>query len=458
MFRQRFAEWLDARATEGKVALFLILAAAFGLRLAWVLHAGTQPLEIADPGWYYAVASNLAAGHGFTVSITGNEWAAGPGGNPTTLWPPGWPLSLGGIFAVFGTGLTAAKLLNVIAGVITVYLAYRIGELSFGRRIGLVGAAILAFYPNHIFWSSTLYADVYFTMWFCLAIFLLLRMKDWLGRGALVGWIALGVVTGVASLTRGQGLMLPLFALALWAMLFGWRRALGRTLVVCGAAAVVILPWTVRNAATFDALIPVSVNDGFNLYIGHNADATGRFVLPEKLWSMKPELSYTDREAMFGSEGRKLALEYAAGHPLREIELSAKKVYYQVIPDSDSIDWANYGTSVAPAGVRDALAWLSDGYYWALLLLGVTGFVSFRRLTMVRWIAIVVVAWVAFHIVFFSEPRFHIPVLPLVALLAALGIDGVRRWVAEDPRSDGVRRRKGGRLEVAAGQRGARRR
>ena len=213
MFRHRFAEWLGARAAEGKVALILILAAAFGLRLLWVLHAQSQPIAIADPGWYYAVASNLAAGHGFTVTVAGGEWAAGPGGNPTTLWPPGWPLSLTGLFLLFGTGLTVAKLLNVVAGVVTVYLVYRIGELSFGRRIGLVGAAILAFYPNHIFWSSTLYADIYFTMWFSLAVFLLLRTRDWLGRRAVAGWVMIGLVIGVASLTRGQGLMLPLVAL-----------------------------------------------------------------------------------------------------------------------------------------------------------------------------------------------------------------------------------------------------
>ncbi|HUS82801.1 MAG TPA: glycosyltransferase family 39 protein, partial [Dehalococcoidia bacterium] len=166
MLSHGFPSWLKARAHEGKVALFFILASGFALRLFWVLHAQTQPVEIADPQWYYAVASNLAAGHGFTVRIVGNEWAAGAGGSPTTLWPPGWPLSLTALFVIFGTGLTVAKLLNVVAGVVTIYLAYRIGELSFGRRIGLIGAAILAFYPSHIFWSSTLYADVYFTMWF----------------------------------------------------------------------------------------------------------------------------------------------------------------------------------------------------------------------------------------------------------------------------------------------------
>jgi hypothetical protein len=182
----------DMKKSTVNWLLVSVLAAALVIRLFWVLHAQSEPPPVVDPQWYYAVASNLADGRGFTMRIdtealpidsTDGEreiaFAAGPGGNPTTLWPPGWPLSLGAAFFAFGTGLTVAKLLNVIAGVVTVYLVYRIGELLFGRRVGLIGAALIAFYPNHVFWSSTLYADVYFTMWFSLAVFLLLRTKDW---------------------------------------------------------------------------------------------------------------------------------------------------------------------------------------------------------------------------------------------------------------------------------------
>ena len=419
------------RLKKRDIALVLILAGALGLRLLWVLHAQTTPARIADPGWYFAVASNLAGGHGFTVDIVGDEWAAGPGGSPTTLWPPGWPLSLAAAFALFGTSLTVAKLLNVIAGVVTIYLVYRIGEMSFGRASGLFGAGLLAFYPNLIFWSSTLYSDIYFTMWFALSIFLLLRTKDWRGREGLVGSSLLGLVVGAAVLTRGQGLMLPLFAFLFWSMFWKWQYAMTRTSILLVAAAVVILPWSVRNVSTFHAPILVSANDGFNLRIGHSPYATGRFVAPHDLWALEPGISYTEREALFSREGRKLAIEYAVGHPLREIELSAKKLYYLIIPDSDALDWANYApTAVAPAGVRNILTWVSDGYYWSMLLLSIVGLVSFRRLKLVRWMTIVVVTWVAFHVIFFGEPRFHMPLLTLMVLLAAMGVSELRRiWV-----------------------------
>jgi MFS superfamily sulfate permease-like transporter len=77
---------------------------------------------------------------------------------------------------------------------------------------------------------------------------------------------------------------------------------------------------------------------------------------------------------------------------------------------------------------------------------------------MVRWMALVAAAWVAFHILFFSEPRFHIPLLPLAALLAALGIEAIRSWVEADPQANRTRRRKDRKLALASGRRGARRR
>ncbi|MGD0765213.1 MAG: glycosyltransferase family 39 protein [Dehalococcoidia bacterium] len=441
-------------ATRPEAILVGILVLAFGLRLAWVLHAQTQPLGNADTGWYYATASNVAAGHGFTVNIAGDQWVAGPGGNATSFLPPGWPLSLGAAFALFGTHLLVAKLLNVVAGVITVYLAYRIGELLFGRTAGLLGAALLAFYPSLIYWSSTVYSDIYFTMWFSLAVFVLLRTREMTGRRLIAGTVLLGLVTGVATLTRGQGVLLVPLVFVFWALFRGWRQAFEWAALVVAGAAVVVLPWTVRNVATFHAPVVVSVNDGFNLRIGHSPYATGRYIVPQDLWTMDPGISYTEREALFSREGRNLAIKYAVGHPLRELTLSGKKLYYLFIPDSDSLDWANYGpTPVAPAGVRNVLQWFSDWYYGALVLLAVVGAVAFRRLKAVQFIVIVVALWAAFHVVFFAEPRFHIPLLPLAVLLAALGIGRLRMLLAEDGKPQApVSRRERRRAARAAGR------
>ena len=405
------------------VALLSILILALVLRLLWVLRAETVPPPTGDPQWYFAVASNLAAGRGFTVAFNDQGWAPGPGGGPTTLWPPGWPATLAAAFAIFGTGLLTAKLVNVLAGVVTVYLVYRIGELSLGRTVALIGAVILAVYPNHIVWSSTLFSDIYFTMWFSIAIYLLLRGSRWRGVQALVGAGAVGAVAGVAALTRGQGVLLLLLAAVFWLVLCGRRDALVRAVVAILAAAAVIVPWTVRNLVTFEAPIVIAATDGYNLRIGHSPYATGRYILPQDLWDAEPGITLKEREILFSRLGRERAVDYALSHPGEELVLALKKLYYVAIPDSDSIDWANVAPSpVAPSWLLDSLARLGDAYYWGLLLLAALALIRLRSVTLVRLMGVTLALWAVFHIAFFGEPRYHIPLLPLLALLAAAGL------------------------------------
>ena len=415
------------------VALLSILTLALVLRLLWVLRAETVPPPTGDPQWYFAVASNLAAGHGFTVSLTDQGWTPGPGGEPTTLLPPGWPTTLAASFVIFGTGLLTAKLVNVLAGVITVYLVYRIGELSLGRTVALIGALILALYPNHIIWSSTLFSDIYFTMWFSTAICLLLRTSRWRGIQAFVGAGAVGAVTGVAALTRGQGVVLLLVAAVFWLVLCGRRDTLVRTAAASLAAVAVIAPWTVRNLVTFEAPIVISANDGYNLRIGHSPYATGRYILPQDLWDAEPGITMKEREVLFSRLGRERAVDYALSHPREELVLALKKLYYLTIPDSDSIAWANVASSpVAPSWVLESLARLAAAYYWALLLFAAVALTRLRSVTPVRLMGVTLALWAVFHIAFFGEPRYHIPLLPPLALLAATGLRELwRLWYAD---------------------------
>ncbi|HLB29668.1 MAG TPA: glycosyltransferase family 39 protein, partial [Dehalococcoidia bacterium] len=335
-------------------------------------------------------------------------------------------------FVIFGTGLLTAKLVNVLAGVVTVYLVYRIGELSLGRTVGLIGALILALYPNHVIWSSTLYSDIYFTMWFSAAIYLLLRTNRWRGIQALVGAGAAGAVAGVAALTRGQGVVLLLLAAVFWLVLCGRRDMLMRGAAAGLTAAAVIGPWTVRNIFTFDAPIVIAANDGYNLRIGHSSYATGRYITPRDLWEAEPGITLKEREVLFSRLGRERAVDYALSHPREELVLALKKLYYVTIPDSDSIAWANFGASpIAPSWVLDSLKRLADIYYWLLLLFAALALVRLRSVTLVRLMGATVVLWAVFHVAFFGEPRFHLPLLPLLALLAAAGLREIwRAWSA----------------------------
>jgi 4-amino-4-deoxy-L-arabinose transferase-like glycosyltransferase len=87
---------------------------------------------------------------------------------------------------------------------------------------------------------------------------------------------ALGVVLGLAALTRAEGLLLAIvLVVPLCARLRGVdaSRRSRLALVALGAVLVVIAPWSIRNALRLDAFVPIS-NNAVVLVDGASCDAT----------------------------------------------------------------------------------------------------------------------------------------------------------------------------------------
>src|SRR5207244_155981 len=87
--------------------------------------------------------------------------------------------------------------------------------------------------------------------------------------------VASRAAVGLASLTRPPALLfLVALGIGAWVGGAGWRRALAQAGIALLAAAVVIVPWSIRNAVVMDAPIAISTNLGDDLCIGHNPAAT----------------------------------------------------------------------------------------------------------------------------------------------------------------------------------------
>ena len=83
-----------------------ILLLAFVLRVAWIWveQLDSRPGRVFDAAFYHISALQIAAGNGL-VRLDGS---------PTAEWPPGYPLLLGGLYAVTGESIPAGKLLNAV--------------------------------------------------------------------------------------------------------------------------------------------------------------------------------------------------------------------------------------------------------------------------------------------------------------------------------------------------------
>ena len=435
-----------ARRFPGGAGLAAILALALVLRVVLVLaQPDLQPL--ADAGDYDRHAKSIAAGDGFPETLI-----ADPGG-PTALRPPAYPYLLGAVYAVTGDSFTAGRLAGALLGVLTVWLVFVLGARLFDRRTGLIAAAIAAVFPPLVWLNSSVLSEQLFLPLELGAVAALLRAREGGAR-----WAALaGVLIGLGALTRVVGLALLLPAVL---ARFARRRAparpglpappgavplrarLGAPALAVACAALVIAPWTIRNAVEFGRFVPVATQDGFNLYGTYNERAANfpgfpaGFVLPLAL----PESAGLFRrpgtdEADIARELGGRARDYVADHPLYPL----KVVYWStrrlvdVKPRSPATEFDYRQT-----GVSEGAEPLLRISVWLLVLAAVAGAVLARSRLRPLWVwSVPVLMWLGV-VIFLGYPRYRAPIDPfLILLAAAAGSAGMARRARSGPSARG---------------------
>jgi hypothetical protein len=141
------------------------------------------------------------------------------------------------------------------------------------------------------------------------------------------------------------------------------------------------------------------------------------------------------REARVNNDGFREGLTYAVSHPKEELVLPFKKLFWLYYNDEEGLAWneGHGGQQFLSTAARDGLRLLSNVYYFAILgvlLLGVPFWLSAREPGRVLLVSLVLY-WTLIHLVFFGDPRFHAPILPVVALLAALPLAAMRLGVPD---------------------------
>ena len=128
----------------------------------------------------------------------------------------------------------------------------------------------------------------------------------------------------------------------------------------------------------------------------------------------------------------RIAVRDVASHPFRMPKLIAQKAYWLLYKDDDGI-WAaeSYGNDYfIPNFRREVLAFAANGIYYATGMLVLVGSLAFVLAKDVRRL-IVMLAFVyvlAIPLVFFGDPRFHYPAIPLACVVAAATV--IAMWDA----------------------------
>ncbi len=313
----------ERRRARGWLVPAAIVALALLLRIGAVaVDTGFKPEN--DSFIYDYYARSVADGNGYPQSGFLRY------GGPSAFRGPGYPYFLGGIYAAAGHSVTAGRLAGVALGALAVLLLYALTRRIWGRRVGLVAAAFAAIFPPFLVLSQELWSESLFLV---LELAALLLVVEFRRSGGLLRWAAAaGALCGLAALTRDLGVVvLAAVALGLWTMRPRLRpRSLAAPALAIGCAALVILPWTVRNANQFGRFIPLTTSAGvsaagvYNQESYTDGDSHGgwRFtqVVPEyaQLF-VTPGLDEADVDSTLIHDVRRFAWE----HPGYVVEASA---------------------------------------------------------------------------------------------------------------------------------------
>jgi hypothetical protein len=321
--------------------------------------------------------------------------------------PPLYLYFLGTVFALFGT-LGAIKLVQGAVGGLLPSALGLLGGRVLGERPGLAAAAIAAFYPELVWFSAHFWSETLFTVLLWWGFERLVAADGSASRTAAVA----GVLFGLAVLTRET----VLYFLPIAAVWLAWHRVGGRrrAAIFLALAAVVVVPWTVRNALVFHAFVPVSTAGALNVWQGNTR--LSREEVYEEYWSVHGRIekyrhsrrraieSILERQPWWLLEKiRDEMPEFWAAHgqPIVHLERGA----YGDVPRP--VAWAAIAVVVVP--------------YLAVLALFVVGLAVMPANRGSTLLLAFLVFYVLLHVAAHGYPRYRVPALPVLFLGAGAG-------------------------------------
>ena len=425
-----------------------MVAIALAVRLAALGYVHPDPRDgrYDDSVWYDTTARHLADGDGYVFDPT--VWVAADGSriypdeqelSPTALWPPGYPLTLAVVYALTGDSVAAGQLLNVLFGAATAGLVFLIARRLFDLTAAVFAGLCIAVLPSHVLFTTVLLSETYFG--FLLASVLAIAVFGVLAPGARVSGVwplvvvfGLGALTAFAGFVRGEFLAYGgvLALLVLWR----YRRQAALPLgTLAGGAAMIVVPWTVRNAITMDELIVGTTGAGRVMYQGHNPETDGgpSLIATGQLEAQFSDLPRKELELESNKEGSRLAREWALNHPVDELRLVPKRLYRLFRSDESGVTWVQSNKPWLGAEGADKLIRLSSFAFVGLIAVALASARLWWRPRDPRFWAvfgIVPFYMLIFGVLFIGDPRYHYAMYIPIAVFASTGFAALWRLTA----------------------------
>jgi 4-amino-4-deoxy-L-arabinose transferase-like glycosyltransferase len=326
---------------------------------------------------------------------------------------PGYPFFLAGLDSMGINTPRKVFVVHAILGALTCVLLTLLARRFFGSRVGRLAGYGAALYPFFIYFTGLLLTETLFTFGL-VALFLLMEISrdSAIRRGRrITALIAAGLVLGLLVHLRSSFLLFPLFALPLMLLRDRLRRpVLVRWGVMMALMAVVLTPWVVRNYRVFGRFIPTTLQVGESLYEANSPYADGGPAMDRIPWDTISDgpLGEAERNDFFKAR----AVEYIKTYPWRFVWQGLHKFcrFWNVVPNHGPYRSAFYAI----------ISLCSYVPVMTLALLGI--FVRRKAGRKILYILSPVLYYTALHMVFVGSVRYRTPVMPMVFILAAVGV------------------------------------
>jgi hypothetical protein len=418
---------------------FRIYVIALILRLIPVVLTRGLGIGLDDMFQYDMLARSLASGHGFRwyaqqdlkqlaafvdFDLSSVKEYDPVLGIPTSFRAPLYPAFLALVYFFSGTGFSrffATRLAQaVFLGAPLAPLTYVVAKklfppLNIGEKRGLrseraarIAAWIVACYPMFLVYPLGLGTENPFFVLLLASLFFLLVALE---KPTVASLLLSGLFLALTALTRS--VILP-FAFGAFCLLFFLYRK--QALLAIFTFLLIISPWLIRNSLLHHKLTGIETSMGYNLYLGYHPQGNGSFVFGPSL-DLLPILDDAERDRV----GTRKALEFIRAQPERFLPLAVNRLGFffglekRVLMYFYSNNMIGY---IPPPLLMSILAIL-------LLPFVIISISAALGLAYLRWkpahvlLLLLFAGYILPHVFILSEDRFHLALIPYIAILAA---------------------------------------
>jgi 4-amino-4-deoxy-L-arabinose transferase-like glycosyltransferase len=218
--------------------LFIVFVFYVGIRLVPFFYTfdNNSRFFLADSYDYSLLGVNIAQ-HGY---YTPN------GGGPGLMRAPGYPLYLAAVYKFFGVKPAIALFLQIVlSGLIPIFL-YMNAELLFSKRVARIAAVLSIIEPVSIIYANILLSETLFVIFLLLSTYFFIKSMKHKNTSALV---MSALTAGIAAYFRPVILYLP-FAYAfiyITVSLLSFKDRIKYALGIVLITGLTVLPWIARN-------------------------------------------------------------------------------------------------------------------------------------------------------------------------------------------------------------------